>query len=87
MTPSVRARRFEIVSVSVDEDQDAARFVAETMKLQWRQGYLGPDSPVSAAYGTTAIPATFLIGPDGKVVARDLRGSRIKAAVEEALKR
>ena len=37
------------------------------------------------AYGATAIPATFLIGPDGRIIARDLRGNRAKEAVAKAL--
>jgi peroxiredoxin len=80
-------RRLEIVSVSLDERQADAQLVARDQKLPWRQGHLNPDSSVVAAYGATAIPATFLIGPDGKILARDLRGPRMKPAIEEALKR
>ncbi len=42
-------RRFEIVSVSVDEDQDERlEFVAEAQKLAWRQGLVSaPTRPLS----------------------------------------
>ena len=33
----------------------------------------------------SGIPAIWLIGPDGKVVAKDLRGKGIKQAVARAL--
>ncbi len=79
--------RFEVVSMSVDEDPEAARSVVDAEKLPWPQGRVGPDSAPVAAYGAIAIPATFLIGPDGKILARDLRGQSIEAAVRKALGR
>jgi len=36
-------------------------------------------------YGVEGIPALFLIGPDGKIVATDLRGAEIGKAVSAAL--
>jgi peroxiredoxin len=78
--------RLLLVGVSIDERPgDAARLV-KSLKLPWIQGISGPDSPVVSAYGATAIPATYLIGPDGKILAKDLRGAKTKAAVTSALK-
>jgi hypothetical protein len=54
--------------------------------LPSRRSIAGPDSPVVSAYGATAIPATFLISSEGKILARDIRGETTKAAVAEALK-
>lgn len=36
-------------------------------------------------WGVDAIPAHFLIGPDGKIAARNMRGEAIQAAVAKAL--
>lgn len=79
--------RFAIVSLSLDERPDALDHLVKDAELAWPQALLGPDSPIAAAYGATAIPATFLIGPDGRIVDRDLRGSGAKAAVARALGR
>jgi hypothetical protein len=35
--------------------------------------------------GVEGIPATFLIGPDGTILAKDLRGQAPRDAVEKAL--
>lgn len=78
--------RFVLVSVSLDDRPRDAAAMVKALKLPWLQGFAGPDSPVASAYGATAIPATFLIGPDGKVLAKDLRGEKTKTAVAEALK-
>jgi hypothetical protein len=36
-------------------------------------------------YGVDGIPAVFLIGPDGRILARDLRGPAIEQAITKAL--
>jgi peroxiredoxin len=77
--------RFAIVGVSLDERPRDAASSAKALKLSWLQGFAGPEAPIVTAYGATAIPATFLIGPDGKIIARDLRGDKTQAAVAAAL--
>ena len=78
--------RLAFVGLSLDERPGDVAYFVKAQALPWRQGHVGPDAPVVAAYGATAIPATFLIGPDGKVLARDLRGDRLKAALAAALR-
>jgi hypothetical protein len=38
-----------------------------------------------STYGDTNLPSILLVGPDGKIVARDLHGDAIKAAITKAL--
>lgn len=45
------------------------------------------DSGIARAYGVREVPANFLIGPDGTVLAVDLAGSGLDAAVRKALPR
>lgn len=56
-------------------------------ELMWIQGFLGDwsNDKITSAYGVYAIPAIFLIGPDGKVAATNLRGPKIKETVAAAL--
>jgi thiol-disulfide isomerase/thioredoxin/protocatechuate 3,4-dioxygenase beta subunit len=77
--------RFVVIGLNLDDHPRQAVSSVKALKLSWRQGFAGPDSPAVAAYGATAIPATFLIGPDGKILARGLRGESTKAALAEAL--
>ena len=41
--------------------------------------------PITAAFGVRFPPEVMLIGPDGRLVARDLKGPEIKQAVAKAL--
>ena len=78
--------RLEMISLSLDESpSDAASFV-KSQNLNWHQAHIGLESPVVTNFDATAIPATFLIGPDGRILARDLRGQKIMTAVADALK-
>ena len=79
--------RFAMISLSVDAQAAQPIDFAKKNDIHWIQGFLGEwqKSPVPDLYGVEGIPAIFLIGPDGKIVARDLRGPAIDAAITEAL--
>jgi RNA polymerase sigma factor (sigma-70 family) len=79
--------RFAILSVSVDEKIDEPKKFQEKRKLPWSQAFLagGMHGPTPGTFGIRAIPAFVLVGPDGKIVARGMRGDDIKKEVEKAL--
>jgi peroxiredoxin len=82
-----RDGRLVMIGLSLDEETDAPKkFVAER-GIPWVQVSLGLGSETTVAkdYGVQAIPATFLIGPDGKVIAKGMRGKQIKEVVAKAL--
>jgi len=55
--------------------------------LGWTHGHLGDwsETDVTKRYNVSGIPASFLIGPDGRIVARDLRGAALLEALERTL--
>ena len=71
-------------------DATAARAIKfiQANRMEWSQGFLagGWRNAVAKEYGVDAIPAIFLVGPDGKILARDLRESKIESAVADALR-
>ncbi|MGD2174868.1 MAG: carboxypeptidase regulatory-like domain-containing protein, partial [Candidatus Brocadiaceae bacterium] len=78
---------FAMVGLSLDKGKDKPRAYAEEKGMEWVQGFLGDWSATNVPdrFGVRGIPAIFLIDPEGQIVARDLRGQRIKRAVETAL--
>lgn len=79
--------RFAMISLSVDAQAAQPVEFARKNEIHWIQGFLGEwsQSPVPGLYGVDGIPAIFLIGPDGKIVGRDLRGEQIEQAIARAL--
>ena len=79
--------RFRMIGLSLDPLSKTPRDYAKKHELGWTMGFLGDWSKADlpAQYGVQGIPSIYLIGPDGKIIARDLRGESIKAAVERAL--
>jgi thiol-disulfide isomerase/thioredoxin len=78
---------FAMISLSLDESPSAPKDFARKNDIKWIQGFLGKwsDSKVTPMYGVEGIPSIFLIGPDGKIVARELRGDAIADTVGKAL--
>ncbi len=72
--------RLVIIGVSLDSDvKDVRNFVRER-SVSWAQLALGPaeTNAVAKAYHVSSVPATFLIGPDGKIAASDLNGQALQ---------
>jgi hypothetical protein len=68
-------------------DRDAFRSWIEAKGIGWPQVHEGKqfDSRVAREFGVSAIPRSLLVGPDGKVIAKNLRGPRLVQAVERAV--
>ncbi len=78
--------RFLLVGVSCDEAAHAPATYAKAIALTWTQVFGGKIlEGVAETYLVRAIPATFLIAPDGRVLAMNLRGPALKEAVRNAL--
>ncbi|MDR2971512.1 MAG: AhpC/TSA family protein [Bacteroidales bacterium] len=77
---------FDVYSVSLDRDKTSWVKAIETDGLVWPNhvsdlGYW--QSQAAKIYGITAIPATFLIGKDGRIIAKNLRGAALENALKE----
>ncbi|MDR1011981.1 MAG: TlpA family protein disulfide reductase [Opitutaceae bacterium] len=78
---------FEVIGISLDREKDALLKYTEKNKMPWPQYYdaANPDASLADKYGIEAIPSTFLIGKDGKIVATDLRGDDLEKQLAKLL--
>lgn len=78
---------FEIVGISLDDNKAALESFVSENELGWPQYFDGKgfDNELAQRYGISRIPATFLVGKDGKIVAADLRGPALEEALEKHL--
>jgi len=79
---------FEVYSVSLDKDKTAWMNAIEKDGLIWPShvsdlGYW--NSVVVKQYGLQDIPFTVLVGKDGKILAKGLRGEQLEEAVSKYL--
>ena len=73
------------LGVSLDEDGDAMQEYLAKEKIDWQQYFDGYENKLAVKYGISSIPTTFLVDGSGTLIARDLRGPALEAAVAEAL--
>ncbi len=82
------AQGFEIIGVSLDSDRTKLHdFLKKTEGMTWAQYFDGEgwSNKLAQKYGVESIPFTVLVGPDGKIIGKDLRGEMLATAVAKAL--
>jgi len=79
--------RFVMIGMSLDWELDKAKKLIEEKGLNWPQVCLGDMSKsiVVKQYEIGGIPSTILIGPDGKITAKNLVAEQLKLAIAKAL--
>lgn len=77
----------EIVSISLDSQRSVLDAYLAKSPLPWPQicDGKGWQAELAQRFHISSVPASFLIGKDGKVQATDLSGSALSKAVETAL--
>ena len=81
------SRGFDIIGVSLDRPGDKDKWLKaiHADKLYWTQvsdlGFW--KNAVAVKYGVGAIPQNFLIDPQGKIIAKGLRGGELEEKLDE----
>ncbi len=82
-------KNFTIVGVSLDRPNGKNDWLAAIKNdgLSWTEvsDLKFWNNQVAGLYSITSIPANFLIDPNGKIIARDLRGDDLENKLEEVL--
>ena len=81
------ARGFDVVGVSLDSDREVLEQFLADEQIPWANLFAegGQGHPLAVKYGVQAIPATFLVGRDGKVIAQDVQGAELGKQLEKLL--
>ncbi|MBX3163945.1 MAG: AhpC/TSA family protein [Bacteroidetes bacterium] len=79
---------FTVFGVSLDSKKDAWLAAIAQDNLTWTHvsDLKGWANEAGKVYGVQSIPQNYLIGPDGKIVAKDLRGEALAEKLAEILK-
>jgi peroxiredoxin len=84
-----RDRNFTIVGVSLDRERAYWLQAIAEDSLSWTQlsDLKWWQSEAARIYGLQQIPASFLLDPDGRILARDMRGEELLARLDAILPR
>lgn len=82
-------KNFTVLGVSLDSEAQKSYWLKaiEDDKLEWTQvsDLKGWKNEAGQLYGVKAIPQNFLIDPDGKIIASNLRGEHLEKELERLL--
>lgn len=74
-----------VIGISFDRDAKTVQNFIKRKAMPWPQ--MLAKGELAKRYGLAGIPATFLVGPDGKVVAKDLRGEALIKRVAKEIRK
>lgn len=82
-----RDKNFEILGISLDKKREDWLQAIRKDKLDWPQvsNLKGFDCPVAKQYYIHSIPQTFLLDPNGKILAVDVSPSQLKEKLRSLL--
>jgi len=82
------SKGLEIVGISLDNKAEAWKSALTSMGMTWKQlsDLKGWNSLGADLYSIHSIPATVLIDPQGKIIARNLRGEEMLSKFAEIFK-
>lgn len=74
-------RKFEIIGIVGDSPSDALKEMIEKDSICWAQILSTDSNKIKEAFGISGYPTTFLVNPEGIIVAKDLRGKELEEEV------
>ncbi len=84
----LKDKNFEVVGISLDENKTSWLKAIEKDGLPWIHvsDLKGWKNDVAIKYGITAVPQNVLVDPNGKIVAKNLRGEDLYARLKDLIK-
>jgi peroxiredoxin len=78
-------KNFEIISISLDDKKEPWLKAIEADGLPWIQlsDLKGWKNSVARLYGVTSVPQNLLLDPNGKIVAKNLRGEELQMELDK----
>jgi len=79
--------QFEVFGVNLDDNEPIWSMASKRDRVTWPQisDFQGLNSPMAKAYNVSALPMSFLLDAEGKIIARNLRGDQLAEKLEELL--
>jgi peroxiredoxin len=78
---------FEVIGISLDLEREKFSAFLKKEDVNWPQYFDGKGwrSKLVLKYGVTSMPSTYLLDRQGDIIAKDLTGAALEAAIERAI--
>ncbi len=85
LTSKTKEDQFTIFAVNLDTKERSWSRAVTRDKADWVtvSDLRGWTSPLAATYGVNALPSSFLLDPEGRIIAKNLRGLALDAKLQE----
>ncbi|MDR2274963.1 MAG: AhpC/TSA family protein [Sphingobacterium sp.] len=82
-----KSKNFEVIGISTDKNHSAWIKAINSLELPWQLliDNSGNKAIALSKYAVSVLPTSFLIDPDGKIIAKDLRGEQLEKELEKLL--
>jgi thiol-disulfide isomerase/thioredoxin len=80
-------KQLAMLGISLDDDESVLRGFIQARGIRWPQAVGESARAAADRFGVQGIPALFLIGPDGKVLAENLTGAELLGRLEAAFEK
>lgn len=83
-----KSKGFTVVGISLDSDANKWKKAIEEDRMPWTQlsDLKGRENEIAQYYNVRGIPWNILVDPDGRIVARNLRGFALQEKLSELIK-
>ena len=80
-----KGKGFNIVGLSFDSKLESWKKAIDDMQIPWihLSDLKGWQTVAASTYGISSIPSSFLVDPQGTIIAADLRGDKLGAKLKE----
>ena len=73
--------KFEIISIVGDSPTEDLEKMTQKHSISWPQIISNDSNKIKETYGINGYPTTFLLNPEGVIIAKNLRGKELKERV------
>lgn len=82
-----KGKNFEIIGISLDDKENHWQNAIKTNAFEWVQlsDLKGRNNAIAKAYGIAAIPQSFLLDMEGRIIAKNLRGDDLLDKLAEII--
>ncbi len=80
-----KEKNFKIIGIAADNKEAVDKFVKEK-NVEWSQILQSEEKSILSLYGVQHYPTTFLIDPNGIIIAKDIRTQELEIKLKELIK-